>query len=558
MNASHLLAGVLVDEFTRAGVREAVISPGSRSGPLALALHRAAQAGRLRLHVRIDERSAGYLAVGLAKRSGRPAIVVCSSGTAAANLFPAIIEAGEAGVPLLALTADRPPELRGTGANQTIDQTKLYGSAVRWFAEVAATAGRDGLDGYWRSVVCRAFGAACGWDPGPVHLNVALPEPLGPDSAAPPAGFAGRPGGVPWTVTPPAAAPPAPALPDVERGVVVAGDGTPEPAAVVALARARGWPLIAEPTSNARYGPSALTAYHHLLDAPGFLPAHRPDLVVSVGKPGLSRAVLALLAAADQHLVVSASPRWPDPTRSGRGVLTGLAEAVGEERPAAGPRQRRSAWLTDWLAADRRVRGALDAVLDAADGPSEPALARDLAAALPDGSLLFAGSSMPIRYLDHHMRPRTGLTVIGNRGTSGIDGLVSTAIGAALAHPGPAAALLGDLSFLHDQNGLLIGADEARPDLTFVVVDNDGGGIFSVLGDLERAEGFERVFATPPGRDLARVAAAHRLPVGGADGRAVLGTATGQGLRVVIARSDRALTAALGSRLREAARQAAA
>jgi 2-succinyl-5-enolpyruvyl-6-hydroxy-3-cyclohexene-1-carboxylate synthase len=388
-----------------------------------------------------------------------------------------------------------------------------------------------------------------------VQLNVALREPLGPGTSADlPDAFAGRPGGAPWTATQPAAPPAAPpALPDVRRGIVVAGDGTPDPAAVVALATARGWPLIAEPTSNARYGPTALTAAHHLLGVPGFVPAHRPELVVSVGKPGLSRTVLALLAAADRHVVVSASPRWPDPTRSARAVLPGLP-ANG----AAGGTARGSDWLDGWLAADRRVRAALDAVLDAADGPSEPALARDLAAALPDGSLLFAGSSMPIRHLDQHLRPRTGLTVIGNRGTSGIDGLVSTAIGAALVHPGPAVALLGDLAFLHDQNGLLLGPDEARPDLTFVVLDNDGGGIFSVLDGLDRADGFDRVFATPHGRDLARVAAAHGMPVDGADGRPEPYASAGTGLRLVLVRSDRALTAALAGRLTQAARQAVA
>lgn len=579
VNPSTALAQVLVDELVRCGLTDVVVAPGSRSAPLAIAAHAAHANRRLRLHVRVDERSAGYLALGLGKVRGRPAAVICTSGTATANLHPAVVEASQAGVPLLALTADRPPELRDTGANQTIDQVKLYGDAVRWFCEVGVPEARAGAVAYWRSLTCRAWDAATGVDPGPVHLNLAFREPLVPDESAEwPESLEGRAGGAPWTVTSGAGPLAAPALdagdlPNVERGLLVAGDGAGDPSPYVALAEQRGWPVLAEPTSGARRGPNALSTYHYLLGLPEFVERHLPEAVVTVGKPGLSRPLLALLERAREHVVVDAAARWPDPTRTATRA-TAHAAALSErgsgdgDRPAracagvaarthSSASRRQSAWLRSWLEADRAARAAVDEVLDAQDALTEPRLARDLAAALPGGALLFAGSSMPVRDLDRTMPPREGLRVLGNRGASGIDGAVSTAVGAALAHDGPAYALLGDLALLHDQNGLLLGPDDPRPDLTVVAINNNGGGIFSLLPQAAHAGPFERVFGTPHGADLEKVSGAAGVPYTRLERPGHLPSALeGRGLRLVEVRTDRPAVADMHDQLQHAVARA--
>lgn len=562
MNPATALASVLVDELVRNGLADAVVAPGSRSAPLAMALHEQARRDqgprRLRLHVRIDERSAGYLALGLAKHGGRPVAVVCTSGTAAANLHPAVVEAAYAQVPLLVLTADRPPELRDTGANQTIDQVKLYGNTVGWFCEVGVPQARPGMVAYWRSLACRAWAEACGSPPGgarpaPVHLNIPFTEPLVPDGRDSwPEDPRGRPRGEPWTAVARAASAPLPVgLPSARRGVLVAGDGGYDAAPYVEAAEAAGWPVLAEPSSNARRGSHAISTYHHLLATPGFSEAHRPDVVVTVGKPGLSRSLLAFLRDAPRHVVVGAEGGWADPTRTAAQVGPPYGEVeLGPSEPG---------WLEAWQHAEAAARHAVDRVLDEGDAGdegdavSEPRLARDLAAALPGDALLVAGSSMPIRDLDQTMRPRADLRVLANRGASGIDGLVSTAVGAALTHRGPAFALLGDLAVLHDQNGLVLGPDEPAPDLTIVAVNNDGGGIFSLLPQAAHENSFERVFGTPHGTDFARLAGAHRVPYARMtrpeELPALLG---GGGLRLVEVRTDRDVNAALHHRIRVA------
>ena len=611
MNSSTAFATTLVDELARCGLAEAVIAPGSRNAPLAIALweHAERSAGRLRLHVRIDERSAAFLALGLAKVSRRPVAVVCTSGTAAAHFHAAVIEADEAAVPLLVLTADRPPELRGTGVNQTIDQLKLYGDAVRWFCEVGVPEARPGMNAYWRSLACRAWASAsgaAGTAPGPVHLNLPLREPLVPDIApgsahtnlplseppdsdtegaggpgvgepgAAPAGeaggwpepLAGRPGGEPWTVIGGTTVPPVLELPWTERGVVICGDGSADPAALLRLAGEAGWPVLAEPSSGARAGPGALAAYPYLLDSPEFVAAHAPDLIVSSGRPGLSRGQLAYLktaspsGAAPRHVVVAPAPgRWADPARTATEVAA--AVRLAGPVPSGG-----TGWVASWLAADEAAATAAAGILGADDTLSEPRLARDLAAALPDGALLWAASSLLIRDLDQQMTPRAGVTVLANRGASGIDGLISSACGAALAHQraggGPAVALLGDLAFLHDAPGLFAGPDEPRPDLVLVVVNNDGGGIFSLLEQAAFPGPFERVFGTPHRGALAQVAAAAGLSatiLDRASGLAGVLRGNGQrplaGIRVVEVRTSRATGTALRGRLRAACTAAA-
>jgi 2-succinyl-5-enolpyruvyl-6-hydroxy-3-cyclohexene-1-carboxylate synthase len=622
MNPSTAFGRTVADELIRCGLREAVLAPGSRSAPLAMALfdrshaaHATAQAAdggrpRLRLHVRIDERSAAYLGLGLAKASGVPSVVVCTSGTAAANFHPAVIEADEACVPLIVLTADRPPQLRGTGANQAIDQIKLYGSAVRWYCEAGVPEARQGMAAYWRSLACAAWAHATGAVdglPGPVHINVPLAEPLVPDADP---GWSepldGRPGGAPWTQfgsgqVPAGTSGAASAgaertgqveLPGSARGVLICGDGTPDPGGLVAAAEDAGWPVLAEPPSGARQGPCALSAYQYLLATPEFVAAHQPEIVVTAGRLGLSRQQTAFLCRAPRHVVIAQGPgRWADPVRSASLVLppgSGSAPARASASPtapdpirtgAAGQRQREARggaertrrprdqqWLASWHRADVAARAALDEILDT-EPLSEPWLARELASALPDGSLLWAASSLPIRDLDHHMTPRAGLRVLASRGASGIDGLVSAAIGAALAHQASggrgAVALLGDLAFLHDYGGLMLGPEEPRPDLTIVVVNNNGGGIFSLLEQAAFPGPFERVFGTPHGINLSAAAAAVRVPYVQLEQAGDLAeclaarTRAGSGLRLIELRADRVAGTALRERLRRAAVRAA-
>lgn len=562
-NAGHAFGIVLVDELVRHGVTDAVVAPGSRSTPVALAL---LADERIRVHVRIDERSAAFLALGLARASGRPVPVLCTSGTAAAHFHAAVLEADQSRVPLLVLTADRPPELRGVGANQTIDQVKLYGDAVRWFCDAGVPESRADAPAYWRSLVSRAVGVLLGHSggpAGPVHLNLPLREPLTPtdDGAGFPHDIAGRADGAPWTASARVAGGDpgrlAELLSGATDGVVLCGDGLrdAEVAAALAVAERSGWPVLAEPHSNARRGPTALGGGADLLLAhDGFATAHPPGFVLVAGRAGLTRATLGWLARTP-HVVVDRDGSWVDPTRRAVAVVNADLTALDGLVATAG-----NGWLDAWRSASSAVVEAIDAVLDEDTTLSEPRIARGLTAALPDGAALVVASSMPIRDVDLTLRPRDGLRLFANRGVSGIDGFVSTASGIALVHDGPTWALAGDLSLLHDVNGLLIGPEEPRPDLTIVVINNDGGGIFSMLpqaaGD---AAGFERLFGTPHGRNLSTVAAAygveHSLVGSVAELEAAL-TDAPKDLRIVEVRTDRAVNAELHRRLREAARAA--
>lgn len=563
MNPSTALATVLVDELLRCGMREAVLAPGSRSAALALALQEAEAEGRIRLHVRIDERSAGYLALGLAKASGTPVPVVTTSGTAAANLHPAVLEADQSGVPLLLLTADRPPELRSTGANQTIDQVKLFGDAVRLFAEVGTPEKVVGLTAYWRALTGRAWAAARGTltrDPGPVHLNLAFREPLVPDGDFDwPEPLGGRAHNAPWvSAEEPVTVAPQVRLP--QRTLVVVGDTSPSLGRATAiLAEEHGWPVISEPSGNARSGAHAISTGSWLLEIDDFVAAARPDHVLVVGRPTLSRAVLQLLRDPRSSVtVVTSTASWADPTRTAMQVLPALPAADGRHEPDA-------TWLATWLDAELAARQALDQALDAED-VSELALARGLHGSLPSDALLFLGSSMPVRDVFAAAAPRDGVTVMANRGAAGIDGTVSSAVGAALAWQrdggGRAFALAGDLTALHDSNGLVLGPDEPSPDLTLVVVNNDGGAIFGLLeqGREEYADAFERVFGTPHGVDLAAWCGATQTPHTRADSVSTALAAAldprGGGIRVVELRTDRAAVARTRRDLREAIRSA--
>ncbi|MFD5554640.1 2-succinyl-5-enolpyruvyl-6-hydroxy-3-cyclohexene-1-carboxylic-acid synthase [Streptomyces sp. NPDC127068] len=544
---SSALATVFMDELSRCAVNEVVIAPGARSGPLAQAAF--TQAG-LRHHVRFDERSAGFLALGLAKSGGRPVPVVCTSGTAAANLHPAVLEAHHSRLPLIVLSADRPPELRATGANQSTDQIKLYGDAVTFFAEVGAPELREDSNAYWRTLVCRAVESTAS---GPVHLNIALRDPLAftPPSALP-AELAGRPHGRPWTRPGPKAGRARPVVFDTgRRGIVVAGDQVPDPAAVVELAEAAGWPLLAEPHSNVRFGANAISTHLDLLTHPATRRGLKPEAVLTVGRPGLSREILALLGSGATHTVVDPCPQWADPTRSASRRLRSLPRPSGRASPD---------WLKAWQGADRIARGALDDLLDRS-GLSEPRVVRDVLRHLPDGSRCLIGSSMPLRDADRTMSPRTGLSIMANRGLSGIDGAVSTAIGMALARradpAGRAYAVLGDLSFLHDVTGLMLGPLQTLPELVIVVINNNGGGIFSLVDATKEATGFEALFGTPHDARISDLASATAWPHATArtPGELTSLLAT-PGPRIIEVRTDRAANADFHHQLRRHVHQA--
>ncbi|HVE95542.1 MAG TPA: 2-succinyl-5-enolpyruvyl-6-hydroxy-3-cyclohexene-1-carboxylic-acid synthase [Pseudonocardiaceae bacterium] len=535
MNPSTALATVLVDELVRCGVRHAVLCPGSRNAPLAFALHAAEQSGRLTLHVRIDERSAAFLALGMSLRSGVPVPVVCTSGTAAANLHPAMLEAHHAGVALLAVTADRPAELVGTGANQTVHQTGLFGVAVRAAPSLA-------LDqpAQWRSAVDRAVAAASGslgGVPGPVHLNVPLREPLMPELGSRwPAVPAGRAGDRPWTAV--AAGSPVRAEVHLDLGrrtLVIAGHRAgPAPA---------GLPLIAEPTAPG--WPDGLVAGPWLLGSP-VLETLRPEQVLVLGRPTLHRPVQRLLADPSVAVIVVAdAPEWTD--------VAGNAVAVGNALRCTGSPDPQ--WLRGWQHADALAAAAMSSIVDSHPEVTGLGVARLMVPALPAGALLLLGSSNPIRDVSLAARPRRGLTMLANRGVAGIDGAVATATGAALMHGAPGYALVGDLTFLHDANGLLAGPDEARPDLTVVVANDDGGGIFGLLeqGSPEHTSAFERIFGTPQGTDLAALCAAHHVPhaqVRATELAAALSPAPR--MRVLEVRTERVGLRALHERIRAA------
>lgn len=546
MNPSAAFATVVVDELIRCGVREAVLAPGSRSGPLALALAAADREGRLRLHVRIDERTAGFLAVGLIRGTGLPVPVVTTSGTAVANLHPAVLEASHSGLPLIVLSADRPAELRGTGANQTTDQLKVFGDAVRLFHEFGTPVRQAGQGAYWRSTVDRAVAAAVGArtaEPGPVQLNCPLVEPLiGPaDDLDWPEPLVGR--GGPWTSVHAVAAQPT-AVAAGPKTVVVAGDGASQAARLAA--EAGGWPLFAEPSSRSRIGPSVISLYRLLLGASEL--AGEIERVLVFGHPTLSRPVSKLLARADvEVIVVAPTGLWADPGHRAAAVVSGL-EITGTDS---------TDWLARWQRADELARPAVEKVL--AGDVTGPAVATIVGQAVGADGMLVVGSSNAVRDLD--LAPVVPIRTVANRGLAGIDGTLSTAVGAALANAGATYALLGDLAFLHDANGLVIGPAEPRPDLRIVVVNDDGGGIFSLLeqGAEEHAEHFERIFGTPHGVDLAALCAATGTPyrrVATQDELRGAVERTVAGIDVVEVRLDRSTHRGLHARLAAAVAEA--
>ena len=567
-DANTALARAFVDEWVRGGVEHAAVAPGSRSTPLALAL---AADDRIHLHVHLDERSAAFFALGAARSTGRPAVVLCTSGTAAANFHPAVLEAWHARVPLVVCTADRPPELRDTGAGQTVDQLKLYGDAVRWFCEIGAPDDHAGAGAAWRAIAARAVAEATGPPAGPVHLNVAFREPLVP-TRDPLVDAPGRADGRPWTESAGGARRHEPDeetldhVADLVRrarcGALVAGWGAGvEPGTAARFAAVAGWPVLADPLSGVRAGAYAISTYDALLRVPTFAASHRPDLVIRVGAPLTSKAANGWLAPDVAQVLVDPDGAWLDPRHAAaerfavdadallRGVTTRLL-ADGDASHGRGG----GGWIGAWESADSAARAVMDGLVDSWMEPFEGRIARDVVGALPDGATCVVASSMPVRDVESFAVPRAGIEILANRGVNGIDGFVSTVLGVAAgvrgrAGTGPVVALLGDLCFLHDSNGLL-GASQRGLDATFVVVDNDGGGIFSFLPQADAApDDFERLFGTPHGVDLAALAGVHGVAVTEVEKAADLLPALAAavragGVRVVLVRTDRATNVA--------------
>jgi 2-succinyl-5-enolpyruvyl-6-hydroxy-3-cyclohexene-1-carboxylate synthase len=560
-DAQAAFARALVDEWVRAGVTDVVACPGSRSTPLLIAVAEAAERGCVRAHSVLDERAAGFFALGLGLASGVPAPVVTTSGTAAVELHPAMVEADHAGVPMLAVTADRPPELQDCGAPQTVHQVGLYGDAVRW--EAAPGVPGPESAGTWRSLASRSVAETRGGArrPGPVHLNLAFREPLIGSAEAFVSGPGGRAGGAPWhrVARPEAVEPPRDLVEMLagagERGLIVAGAGAGRPEAVWQLARAAGWPVLASPQSGCRL-PGAVAAADALLRTP-LARAWQPEMVLRLGAPWASRVLNEWLGGLScPQVLVDRWGTWAAPDHlpsdvvvaSPEAVCQAVASAIG---PAAGDR-----WAGGWSEAEARAQVAIETVLSSEGSLTEPGVARWLLGAAPTGASVVVSSSMPVRDVESWSMPRAGVRILANRGANGIDGVLSTALGVAAASPrGGAVALLGDLAFLYDAGALLVGGRGGPGlDLDVVVIDNQGGGIFNFLAQAasQPPERFERMWGTPQGADLAAVARAYGADVEqirDTDGLAPALGGAGKGLRVLIAKTDRVENVAVHRRL---------
>jgi 2-succinyl-5-enolpyruvyl-6-hydroxy-3-cyclohexene-1-carboxylate synthase len=522
---TYRLLGAFVDELARCGMRDACTSPGSRSTPLVLTL---AREQRLRCHSHIDERCAGFFAVGLAKASALPVALTCTSGTAVAELLPAVVEACEARVPLIVLSADRPSELRDVGAGQTIDQLKIFGAFAKWFFEVGTHEATAERVRWIRALACRAFWSALEDRPGVVHLNFPLREPLVCDEPPAPAGE-GRPAGAPLVRRLPRTCDPGAAahtlrelIGPARRGVLVAGRHereTPLGQAAAAFCAAAGWPLLADPMSGARRGDAAIAHYDTLLRESGFVREHAPEVVVRIGDLPVSKPLRLWLASLTDTPQVALDPEgaWQDPASVMSDSLPAEPAAtlmaltsVLETSPPASPD-----WLASWRSADERAAEAILGVL-AASGCSEPSVAAELGVLLPEEATLFVASSMPVRDIETFwpVRPNPP-RVLCNRGANGIDGTVSSAFGAAAADRGPVVLLIGDVALAHDIGGLLA-ARRLALKLTIVLLNNEGGGIFDFLPISESPmalhdDHYTRHIATPTGLDFAQAAALYGL-----------------------------------------------
>jgi 2-succinyl-5-enolpyruvyl-6-hydroxy-3-cyclohexene-1-carboxylate synthase len=542
VNPSTAQARVVVDELIRGGVRDVVLCPGSRNAPLAFALQAADRVGRIRLHVRIDERTAGYLAIGLAVAERAPVCVAMTSGTAVANLGPAVVEANYARVPLIVLSANRPYELLGTGANQTFEQLGYFGTQVRASISLGlsedAPERMDALNAQWRSATCRVLVAATGSrsaNAGPVQFDIPLREPLVPDPESDPmAGYVpeGRPNGKPWTYTPPVTFDQPLDIDLTPDTIVIAGHGAGVHPNLAAL------PTVAEPTA-----PPAANQLH-----PFALRLLRPHQVIMLGRPTLHRPVSALLADSSVPVyALTTGPRWPDV--SGNSQATGTrAVTSGEPNPA---------WLHRCAEVNRHAIEAVCSQLKAHPLTTGLHVAAAVADAMRPGDQLVLGASNPVRDAALVGLKTQGIKVRSNRGVAGIDGTVSTAIGAALAHDGRTVALIGDLTFVHDSSGLLIGPTEPTPrNLTIVVSNDNGGGIFELLeqGDPRFSDVSSRIFGTPHDVDVGALCRAYHVESRQIEADDLVGALDEpfDGMRVLEVKADRSSLRALHASIKAA------
>ena len=525
----------LADQWVRLGMRHAVVAPGSRSTPMALAL--AARAD-LALHVVHDERSAAFMALGIGMATGLPAALLCTSGTAATHFHAAVVEADLSGVPMLVLTADRPPELQGIGAPQTIDQTELYGGVVRTYADPGVPDASHAAG--WRDLAADWWLSAVGADPGPVHVNLPFREPLI---------------GVPFELPPPIGSPSADsdgwfmmrpdpaglaAMVDHPRGVIVAGAGIDDAAAVGALAHALQWPVFADPRSGCRHLPQAMSCFDSLLRHEPFSAAHMPSVVLHLGEAPASKVLGQWLQRSGAvHVQVHAQQRIIDPL----GIVTervyGQPATLCNELAPLVRGATGTTWLAGWLHAEERAQHAIEHVLATMPSLTEPGVARLLS---DTDAALVVSSSMPVRDLEWFGRASTHTVVYSNRGANGIDGVLATGVGVCAGSGVATVVHLGDVAFCHDQSSLT-GLAARRLPLTIVVTDNDGGGIFSFLPQaaaLPPAR-FEQLFGTPHGTDLVALAQAHGLAARTVSTAAALAAAVADpGVVVVRVATDRA------------------
>ena len=530
---------VLVDEWIRSGVSVACVAPGSRSTPFALAL---TSRPELRVEVFHDERSAAFAALGVGAVSGTPAVLLCTSGTAAAHFHAAVIEADLSGVPLIVVTADRPPELVGVGAPQTIDQTKLYGGSVRWFnapgvAEVSQLQ-------HWRSLGSRAAAEALGFGgrPGPVHLNLAFREPLlGTPLALPD----GRAHDAPWhsivgghTVS---TQPLTDALIDAwegKRGVILAGRGAGDPSTVLRLGDLLGWPVLADHRSGCCVAERSIRHFDSLLRNVSFARENRPEVVLRIGEAVASKVTAQWVAASGAIIhAVTQRGKWIDPDHQVGAMVVDTSVLLDVVHALSGRLQQPARFSDEWERADIAAAATIAETLALEPVLTDPAVARATVQCVPANGALVVSSSMPVRDVEWFAEPRADIAVVSNRGANGIDGVIATAIGVA-ATGRATVCLIGDVAFLHDSSSLTALARRAI-DLTIVVTDNDGGAIFSFLPQATSlgTERYEQLFGTPHGTDLAMLCAGHGIPA------AVVHEASdisyGPGVRVLIAKTER-------------------
>jgi 2-succinyl-5-enolpyruvyl-6-hydroxy-3-cyclohexene-1-carboxylate synthase len=504
----------LVDEWVRLGVAHAVVSPGSRSTPMAIAL---ASNSKIALHVFHDERSASFAALGIGLQSGIPAVLLCTSGTAAAQFFAAVIEANHAHVPMLVCTADRPPELQGVGAPQTINQTHLYGAFVRKFIDAGLA--DDAKASKWRSIARDAFSATVGVNRGPCHVNFPFREPLVGVAEALPAADAHSPVRVSADVATASERKKLSLALRAERGLIIAGNGIDQPRFILELAAKLKWPVVADPRSNCRvapessHGATVVSCADVMLRHQPTAESLKPSVVIRIGDPPVSKVVNQWLAQCGaEHIAVTQQPSLIDPDKVVTTHIVGSINELFMEMSRGADARSETEWISKWKQCEGSARTALDTTFAKQDQLTEPLCAVTVSEEVSDGSSVVVSSSMPVRDLEWFAPARDGVRVFSNRGVNGIDGVVSTAVGIALSSKTPTALLIGDIALLHDSNGLL---NLIRRDvqLKVIVVDNEGGGIFSFLPQAQAMEGaqFEQLFGTPHSVDFEALAKTHGI-----------------------------------------------